>query len=58
MPSFVPTLESVRSHRVPEWYQDAKLGVFIHWTMASVPGFAPRSHDVQEALIGYGYGYG
>ncbi|GAA4896067.1 alpha-L-fucosidase [Tessaracoccus lubricantis] len=26
--------------RVPEWYRDAKLGIFIHWGIYSVPGWA------------------
>jgi alpha-L-fucosidase len=33
----------------PEWYADAKFGIFIHWGLYSVPGFAPPSrtlHDV------------
>jgi alpha-L-fucosidase len=37
-----PTRESLRRHPVPAWYEDAKLGIFIHWTVASVPAFAPR----------------
>ena len=36
------TWESLRTHRVPVWYDDAKLGVFIHWGLYSVPGWAPR----------------
>ncbi|HEX2486570.1 MAG TPA: alpha-L-fucosidase [Myxococcota bacterium] len=47
---FEPTLASLRSHEVPAWYEDAKLGIFVHWTMASVPAFAPREHDIQELL--------
>ncbi len=39
---FEPTLESLRSHQVPSWYHDAKLGIFIHWSVSSVPAFAPR----------------
>jgi alpha-L-fucosidase len=45
-----PSLESIRRHPVPEWYHDAKLGIFIHWTLAAVPGFAPREHDITELL--------
>jgi alpha-L-fucosidase len=26
---------------VPAWYDDAKLGIFFHWTAAAVPAFAP-----------------
>lgn len=28
-------------HRVPAWFEDAKLGIFIHWGLYSVPAFAP-----------------
>ena len=26
---------------LPRWYDDAKLGIFVHWTAAAVPAFAP-----------------
>lgn len=26
---------------LPEWFDDAKLGIFIHWGLYSVPAFAP-----------------
>jgi alpha-L-fucosidase len=29
-----------RSRAIPQWYDDAKLGIFIHWGPASVPAFA------------------
>jgi alpha-L-fucosidase len=34
-------LKQLRRHTVPAWWLDAKLGVFVHWTMASVPAYAP-----------------
>ena len=37
---FQPTWESVRKHDVPEWFHDAKLGIFIHWGLYSVPAWA------------------
>ena len=30
---------SLRNHKVPEWYQKAKFGIFIHWGPYSVPAF-------------------
>src|ERR1700726_4192221 len=36
-----PQLKALRGHRVPGWWLDAKLGIFVHWTPASVPAFAP-----------------
>lgn len=35
---------------LPRWYDDAKLGVFVHWGLYSVPGWAPRSPDIQRLL--------
>ena len=28
-------------HRPPPWFEDAKLGIFVHWGLYSVPGWAP-----------------
>ncbi len=28
---YEPTLESLQQHEIPEWYDNAKLGIFIHW---------------------------
>jgi alpha-L-fucosidase len=41
-----PQLRRLRRHRVPAWWSDAKLGIFVHWTPASVPGFAPVDVDI------------
>jgi len=46
MASRDPILRSLRRHEVPAWWRDAKLGIFVHWTPASVPGFAPVADDV------------
>src|ERR1700744_6706562 len=37
---YEPTLESLNKHPLPEWYADAKLGIFVHWGLYSVPGWA------------------
>ncbi|MGD9619331.1 MAG: alpha-L-fucosidase [Mycolicibacterium sp.] len=47
---FTPDWESVSSHRLPDWYDDAKLGIFIHWGLYSVPGWAPQVADIQHQL--------
>jgi alpha-L-fucosidase len=38
------TIESLDRHEVPAWYAHAKLGIFIHWGLYSVPGWAPLTH--------------
>ena len=32
--------ESIDSRPIPEWYTDAKFGIFIHWGPYSVPAFS------------------
>jgi alpha-L-fucosidase len=36
---FRPDWESLQNCRVPDWYMDAKFGIFIHWGVYSVPAF-------------------
>jgi alpha-L-fucosidase len=36
---FRPDWESLQRYEVPEWYKDAKFGIFIHWGVYSVPAF-------------------
>lgn len=33
------TWESLSKHKTPEWYRNAKFGIFIHWGVYSVPAF-------------------
>ena len=37
---YEPTIESLDTHPLPAWYDDAKLGIFIHWGLYSVPAWA------------------
>ena len=43
--------ESVKKHRIPQWYEDCKFGIFIHWGLYSVPAFAPRSWELGEVEV-------
>ncbi len=36
---FRPDWESLQKYEVPDWYRDAKFGIFIHWGVYSVPAF-------------------
>jgi alpha-L-fucosidase len=38
-PHFQPTWESLQQYSVPQWFMEAKLGIFIHWGIYSVPAF-------------------
>ena len=50
MPLRNAQLQRLRRRRVPAWWSDAKLGIFVHWTPASVPAFAPVDVDIGELL--------
>jgi alpha-L-fucosidase len=45
---YQPTWESLQTHTAPEWYRDAKFGIFIHWGLYSVPAYAPPSGKLHE----------
>jgi len=60
--SYRPTKESLDTHPVPDWFQDAKFGLFVHWGLFSVPGFAPRGnfadvlqHNYDRAMLMHPY---
>ena len=36
---FQPAWDSLEHYQVPQWYEDAKFGIFIHWGVYSVPAF-------------------
>jgi alpha-L-fucosidase len=36
---YQPTTESLRSHKAPQWFEDAKIGIFIHWGPYAVPAY-------------------
>ncbi|MDO4460986.1 MAG: alpha-L-fucosidase [Bacteroidia bacterium] len=36
--TFEPTWESLRNYEVPEWFQDAKFGIWAHWGPQCVEG--------------------
>lgn len=36
---FRASWESLRSYQTPDWYRDAKFGIFIHWGVYSVPAY-------------------
>jgi hypothetical protein len=40
---FKGTLESIARHRAPDWFLDAKFGMFVDWGPWSVAGWAPKA---------------
>ncbi|XP_076275146.1 plasma alpha-L-fucosidase-like [Rhynchophorus ferrugineus] len=51
---FDSTWDSLDSREIPSWYDDAKIGIFIHWGVFAVPSFSGewfwatwKSNDVE-----------
>ena len=47
---YQPTRESVSTHPVPDWFHDAKFGIFVHWGLYSVPAWAPLAADLGHVI--------
>jgi alpha-L-fucosidase len=53
--------QSLQSYAIPDWFRDAKFGIFIHWGVYSVPEFGsewyprnmyqPNSEDSNDAKV-------
>ena len=51
--AYQPILESLAAHPVPDWFRDAKFGIFVHWSVSSVPAFAPpKKNGIGEVDLG------
>ena len=61
---FHPDWDSLAQYRTPEWFRDAKFGIFIHWGVYSVPAFGsewysrnmyvPGSKEFEHQVATYG----
>ena len=40
---FEPNWESLNKRKIPDWFQQDKFGIFIHWGIYAVPSYAPVS---------------
>ncbi|WP_020528143.1 alpha-L-fucosidase [Flexithrix dorotheae] len=40
--------ESIDSRPIPEWFSDAKFGIFIHWGLYAVPAWGPTDAGVYD----------
>ncbi|HEV2493339.1 MAG TPA: alpha-L-fucosidase [Terriglobia bacterium] len=49
---YAPTWESLAEYRVPEWYEDAKFGIFLHWGVYSVPAYSNEWYPREMYLRG------
>jgi alpha-L-fucosidase len=48
--SYTSDPNSLRLHSVPAWFIEAKFGIFVHWSLSTIPAWAPTEkgdfHDV------------
>jgi alpha-L-fucosidase len=49
---FRPDWNTLSRYQVPEWYKDAKFGIFIHWGLYSVPAFGSEWYPREMYLAG------
>lgn len=40
--TFTPDWRSLRMHQTPQWFRDAKFGIYTHWGIYSVPACGPN----------------
>lgn len=45
---YSPTWESLDARPLPKWYDEAKLGIFIHWGVFAVPSFGGPGGTASE----------
>jgi len=43
-------LDALNARPLPAWYDDAKFGIFIHWGLFGIPGFAPRGGSIGDVF--------
>lgn len=46
---YLPEWSSIDTHECPAWFEDAKLGMYFHWGLSSVPEWAPRAEGISYA---------
>ena len=61
---YQPQWDSLQQHRCPDWFRDAKFGIYFHWGLYSVPAFGsewyshrmylPSRPEYEHQLATYG----
>ena len=53
---YEPNWNSLDSRPTPQWFKDAKFGIFIHWGLYSVPAWGPKGSYAEWYLNGLNNG--
>jgi len=48
---YTPDWKSLDSRPLPQWYDDAKVGVFFHWGVFAAPSFGGYSVDTESSFL-------
>jgi alpha-L-fucosidase len=48
---YQPAWESLDSRETPQWFTDAKFGIFIHWGVYSVPAYRPFEKNDEGDIV-------
>ncbi len=46
--TYTPDWVSLDSRPTPQWFTDAKFGIFIHWGVYAVPAWGPKDHYAEN----------
>lgn len=61
MTIYTPDLDSLRTHPLPDWFDDAKFGIFIHFGVYCIPAWAettkPPLEYADQGDEGIAYGF-
>jgi alpha-L-fucosidase len=55
--NYQPNRKSLAAHPLPEWFDQAKLGIFVHWGLYSVPAWAPPTGEFGAVTSRKGWKY-
>lgn len=45
---YTATTASIQQHQAPDWYNNAKFGIFVHYGLYSIPAWAPAGDTYEE----------
>lgn len=48
IPAYTASNSSLEQHQAPDWFDNAKFGIFIHWGVYSVPAWGPVGKEYAE----------
>ena len=47
---YLPEEKDLKTHESAAWFNNAKLGIFVHWGLYSVPAYAPTKGSIRDIM--------